>query len=226
MPASAGEARCWLDHGAVVVSAAYGAIADDFMLDLSRPRSVLHDTVAHAHDITGDATRAPLQLAGESLGVVGMAVANLDAQTRRFDTSVAGVIGLDALEAFDITLDLRRGDCRLRMTRGRGAPRAAFPSLNATISDGRSVQAGLFAIDTAEASSHVLNSSLAQALPEGGAPVRLRAVVASGSLYEQVEAAPADTAPAEGLQGALGTAIWAGGKLEIRGEAVRFTPGR
>ena len=223
--ASAGRARCWLDHGAVVVSAAYGSIADDFVLDLSRPHSTLHDTVAQAHDITGEATQAPLRLAGEPLGVLDMNVANLDAQTRRFDTSIAGIIGLDALARYDITLDLRDGECRLQLAPARGPARSVVPSLKAELSDGRDARLGRFAIDTAEASSHIVGSSLAKSPPEGGAPVRLRAAVVSGALYEQVEAAPADAAAADGLQGALGTGIWAGGKIEIRGDAASFTPG-
>ena len=226
LAASAGGARCWLDHGAVVVSAAYGAIADDFVLDLSRPRSTLHDTVAQAHDITGAAARYPLRLAGEPLGVAEMDVANLDAKTRRFDTSIAGIIGLDVLARFDIFLDLRHGDCRLQLIPARGAPRTGIPSLGAELSDGRAVRRGLFAVDTGETSSQVVGSSLAQAPPEGGASVRLRAAVVSGALYEQVEAEPSYAAMADGLQGALGTGIWSGGRLGIRGTEVRFRPGR
>ena len=210
----------------MVVSAAYGAIADDFVLDLSRPRSTLHDTVAQAHDITGAAAEAPLRLAGESLGVVEMEVANLDAKTRRLDTSIAGIIGLDVLARFDISLDLRHGGCTLQLTPALGAPRTAVPSIEAELSDGMGVRRGLFALDTGESSSQVVGSSLAQTPPEGGAPVRLRAAVVSGALYEQVEAAPADAAVDDRRQGALGTGIWAGGKLEIRGSEVRFRPGR
>src|SRR5439155_3103015 len=40
----AGEARCWYENGALVVSAALGDIAGDFILDVSATTSALNNT--------------------------------------------------------------------------------------------------------------------------------------------------------------------------------------
>src|SRR5471030_2121477 len=94
--ARSGETRCWFENGALVVPAAFGDIAGDFILDVSVPASQLHVTAAQSSGIAGGEARADLRLAGKRIDAFPMAVADLDRRTRAFTTNIAGVLGADA----------------------------------------------------------------------------------------------------------------------------------
>ena len=219
----AGETRCWIDNGAVVVAAAYGPILGDFILDLSQAHSQLHATAAQATGWTGDSARRTLRLAGETVPAFPIAIADLDARTRGFPTNIAGVLGADVLGRFALDLDLE--PCRLRLTRGPASRRpgahrlrirmiAGAPAVFAAISDGVTSRTGWFAIDTASAGSRIADAGFsrppARSVDPSGrawAPARLRAVSVGGTLIEQTPAGLMK--PAEpGLAGALGVAVW------------------
>jgi hypothetical protein len=237
--ARAGVTRCWLDHGAVVAPAAFGDIAGDFIIDLSRPVSALHATRANMDGITADAARRPLTLAGERIADVSLAVVDLDAQTRSFDTVINGALGWDVLGRYAVELDLRGGRCRLslapagRMVRRRGArlPLAQIggaPAVRATVTDGIDAKEGLFLIDTGQEAVRVSEARLSrpQAGKDKDAPIRLRAASVGGALVEQAPAAILDS-PTPGVAGTLGLAIWRDGLLRldpVRGQAVFWSP--
>jgi hypothetical protein len=233
---------CWIDHGAVIAPAAFGDIAGDFIIDLSRPSSALHATRANADGITTDSARAPLSLAGERIADMSLAVVDLDEETRTFDTVINGVIGWDVLGRYAVELDLRGGGCRLSLLSPRHRARrgdadlpltevGAAPALPAAVSDGVSARQGLFRIDTAHEAVEVADARLSR--PRAGkdeaAPVRLRAVSVAGALAEQVPAAVMDPiVPA--VAGSLGLSVWRGGVLRLDpvGRRVTFQspPGR
>ena len=237
--ARAGAVRCWLDHGAVVAPAAFGDIAGDFIIDLSRPSSALHDTRANADGITGDAARGPLALAGERIADLDLAVVDLDAETRAFDTVINGVIGWDVLGRYAVKLDLRRGRCRLTLaTAGQSARRLGAslpltqvngaPAVPAAVTDGLSAREGLFVIDTGQEAVRVADARLSrpQAGKDKDAPIQLRAASVGGALVEQVPAAIMDP-PAPGAAGSLGLSAWRGGVLTLdpaRGRVAFWSP--
>lgn len=237
--ASAGVTRCWLDHGAVVAPAAFGDIAGDFVIDLSRPASALHDTRANADGIIADAARRPLTLAGERISDLSLAVVDLDAETRAFDTVINGVIGWDVLGRYAVELDLRGGRCHLRLAPagradrrlGASLPLAAVdgaPAVRAAVTDGVSAQEGLFLIDTGQEALRVAGARLSR--PQTGkdkdTPIQLRAASVGGALVEQVPAAVMDTSE-PGVAGVLGLSVWRGGVLRldpVRGRAAFWSP--
>jgi hypothetical protein len=223
-PATASGTRCWLDRGAVVAAAAFGDIAGDFIIDLSRPVSGLHATRANMAGIVMPTATAALEVAGGRLAAVTMPVVDLDAETRDFATSIAGVIGWDVLGRYEIDLDLRHGACRLALGRRRPLRRGnpltmvgGAPAVAARITDGRVSREGLFWIDTGRAASRVADTTLSRPMPTDGAPVRLRAVSIAGALVEQIPAEPAPT------DNALGGAVWAGARLRIDPANGRWT---
>jgi hypothetical protein len=225
--AKAGETRCWVDHGAVVAPAAFGDIAGDFIIDLSRPTSALHDTRANMNGITADEARGRLALAGERIPDIRMAVVDLDDQTRAFDTVINGVIGWDVLGRYAAELDLRAGRCRLKLSAaGRRVHRqgavlpltqpGGAPAVPAAVADDVGAQQGLFLIDTGREAVRVAGARLSR--PQRGkdkeAPIQLRAVSVGGALAEQVPAAVMDPA-APDVTGALGLSVWRGGVLRL-----------
>ena len=217
------DIRCSIDNGAVVVAAAYGPIAGDFLLDLSQAHSQLHATAAQTAGWTDDHTSRTLRLAGQTLRDFPMSVADLGARTAAFPTNISGVLGADAMRRF--ALDLTFTPCRLRLTRGLPPKRpgvhvlnvrtlGGVPVVSAAISDGVTARAGLFAIDTASAGSRIADAGFSRALPAGAdpadrarPPARLRAVSVGGVLVEQTPAGVMGPA-APGLSGALGLGVW------------------
>ncbi|HSZ53092.1 MAG TPA: hypothetical protein VK801_16110 [Caulobacteraceae bacterium] len=234
--ARAGATPCWIDHGAVVAPAAFGDIAGDFIIDLSRSSSALHETRANMAGITAESARAPLSLAGERIADVSLAVVDLDTETRAFDTVINGVIGWDVLGRYAVELDLRNGRCRLSLTSPHHQVRrlagpalslvevGAAPALAAAVSDGVSAREGLFRIDTAHEAVEVAQARLSR--PKAGAdqatPVRLRAVSVAGALVEQVPAEVMDPA-VPGVDGSLGLSVWRGGVLRLDPAERRVT---
>ena len=221
--ACAGETRCWLDKGAVVVPAVFGDIAGDFLLDLARPVSAVHDTRANADGLSGAAATRTLRLAGEDLGPVTLPIVDLDSQTRDFDTTINGVLGADLFADRILTLDFRDGGCRLGLARRARLPRGArldvqyvggVPAIRAVLSDGTKSREGLFSLGTAQAATIISRAHLARA-DSAAAPARLRALELAGRLFEQI---PAQVGPGPGgLSGAIGSAILAHGRLTLDG---------
>jgi hypothetical protein len=230
--AQAGEARCWLDNGAVVVPATYGPITGDFILDLSQTASQLHETAAQAAGWSENSARSTLRLAGRAKHGFPMRVTDLDVRVARFPTNIAGILGADVLGG--LTLDLDLAPCRLRLARsGRKTVRhpvtrlvAGTPTVFAAISDGVTARTGWFSVDTASTGARIADAGFSRPLPKAAdandrarPPGRLRAVSVAGQLLEQTPAgvmAPA----APGLAGSLGTWVWARVHLHIDGRVL------
>jgi hypothetical protein len=222
--ARAGETRCWLDKGAVVVPAAFGDIAGDFLLDLSRPVTALHDTRANMNGLTGPSATATLRVAGVSFLQRTLPIIDLDPQTAPFDTTINGILGADLLRGSVLTLDFRGGGCRLTLgrhvqrRRQKGVPLpltwlGGIPTTAAMVSDGVKTRPGLFALGTSQAATLISAGTLSRPAKARDF-IRLRAVAFGGELFEQTPA-EIGPAPASGLAGGLGTAILAHGRVVI-----------
>jgi hypothetical protein len=222
-PARAGETACWFENGAVVIPAAFGDIAGDFILDASAPASQLHVTTAQTFGVEAPTVRATLRLAGERRVKFDMQVADLGARTRPFVTGIAGVIGADALMPF--VIEIATSPCRVRLSR-RARPEAESIRLplrvvggtlavKAAISDGVTARQGWFAVDTGADTTLVADARLSRSPAEGtDPPVRLRALSIGGLLFEQIPAGlMAD--PPTGVSGVIGEAIWSRFRLRL-----------
>jgi hypothetical protein len=235
--ARAGETRCWFENGAVVVPAAFGAIAGDFIVDLSRADSQLHQTPAQARGYTGGDALGTLRIAGETRAAFAVTVADLDTRSAGFTTNITGALGADAFEPF--ILDIQTSPCRMRLSRRAPARRigsvrlkvtriGGVPAIRAAISDGVTSRRGLFAIDTASKESRIAEATLSRPPPAGVDPrVRLRALSVGGRLFEQTPAGLADGAPPE-LAGSIGEAVWSRYRLRLdqRRGRLELTPAR
>jgi hypothetical protein len=239
----AGEARCWYENGALVVSAALGDIAGDFIVDVSAPSSLLHDTIAQAAGVEGDEIQGDLKIAGERLRNLTVSVEDLDARSVGFPTTIDGVIGADVLERFTVDIDFepcrvtlhrrppphRVGAARLRLRRVAGVP-----AVDATAFDGVRVRRGRFAVDTASAGVR-LNSaetSFSRPLPEGvdptlrhRPPARLAAVSLADRVFARTPAGLMEQTP-PGLAGAIGDAVWSRYRMRLNLKAgwLELTP--
>ena len=227
-PARAGETECWVDNGAVVVSAAFaqpglGDVTGDFILDLSAPHSQLHLTTAQS-DGMGDATQAPgvLTLAGERI-TASLAIADLDDRQWGFPTTLNGLIGADVLAGY--VVELRLAPCRLTLWRRAPASKAeatlpitmigGVPTVAATIFDGAAVRRGQFAIDTGAAGVRIVAaharfdrlSARVDPLSRDQPPARLEALSMGGRVFQNQPAALQEDAP-DGLLGGIGTNVW------------------
>jgi hypothetical protein len=215
--ARAGEARCWFENGAVVVPAAFGDIAGDFILDLSAPRSQLHATRAQGDGVETPSARRTLRIAGARIAGVTMDVVDLDARTRTFPTSIVGVLGVDFARGRVIRID--HAPCRLTLSRHGPATQeralrarlvwaAGVPAILANVTDGVSARSGLFAIDTGAAATRVADATLSrQPAPGHSPPIRLRAVSLGGLIFEEIPAGLSNAGPLT-LGGSIGTAVW------------------
>jgi hypothetical protein len=223
--ARAGGARCWLDHGAVVVSARFGDIAGDFLLDTSSPTSALEADVAMLHGVEGDSARAVLRI-GPFRRTVTFAVKPLDARTWGFPTTLNGLIGADALAPY--VVDLRLAPCRIEVQRRRGRRLRVLarlplrlvdgiPTVRASVGDGERRVTGLFAIDTGTAAVRLAPdlARLSREPPPGvdpasrlAPPARLAALTLGRRVFHRLPAA-IEGHPQAGLAGAVGTAVWA-----------------
>jgi hypothetical protein len=223
-PASAGEAPCWVDNGAVVVSAALGDIAGDFLLDLSAPKSVLHVDRALMNGIETPTREASLALAGERIPA-SFAVASLDSRSLGLPTTINGLIGADVLAGY--VIDLRLSPCRLALWRRRAPPMgpaqtlpvtwiAGIPTIAASISDGRAGMHGRFGVDTGSAGVRIAASAARLSRTPKGIdaasrqrpPARLAALGLGSEVIQGAPAGLASDAPA-GVLGDIGTGVWA-----------------
>ncbi len=211
-PLAAAPAQCWIDQGALVVSAAFGEISGDFVVDLAAPVSRINSDQAQAHDILTPTTTAPLRLAG-TRNIRQVQIANLGDITGKFDTTINGILGVDALAGY--TLDINFTPCRFSLSKHRlrgGLPLTQLggvPVIPAAISDGHIARSGLFRLRTTG-----LATQLAQAGPAGLRPLRLRALSMAGELYENLPATLMAN-PSDGIDGAIGTAMWGRGRLQL-----------
>lgn len=213
--------RCWVDKGALVVAAAFGDMAGDFLVDPATPRSLLHLTRAQGDGIDTPTVERSLVVADRRLPRVTMLISDIDDRTRRFDTTINGVIGADLLSRFVVQIDWSpcritlwrrppapwKGSTRLSLIDWRGAPTVA-----ATITDGREIRSGRFLIDMSRLASQVAGATLSRPTLDLAAAARLRAVEIGGRLFEQTPATPADQAVPDG---AIGTAIWSALRLRL-----------
>jgi hypothetical protein len=230
--ASAGETRCWVENGAVVVPAVLGDISGDFILDLSAPVSQLHNTAAELDGIDDavPAKSAPFTLAGETAPAT-FQVADLDARSWDFPTTIDGVIGWDVLSAYVVRLQF--DPCRLTLEERPGGPPqgtalplaivGGAPSIAASVSDGRTAMAGRMAIDTASAGVRLSDgvAALGRPAPKGldvtsrsAPPARIDALAFGQIVLRRTPASLQPQTP-PGLIGSLGLAAWAPYALTI-----------
>ena len=229
--ARAGETACWFENGAVVVPAVIADMAGDYVLDLSAPRTLLHETKAQMEGVTAPELPLSVEVAGLKVQAVSVKVADLDARGAGFVTPIAGVIGMDVLAGHSIEIDFAH--CRVRIDQPWKARRQVvlpvevidgLPTLAAAISDGPTALRGAFAIDTASKAMTRLSTRGAAATGKldpaarQQAPARLRALSIGGVLAENVPATLADDLP-QGVDGTLGTALWARHRLRLSADA-------
>lgn len=228
--ARAGETGCWFENGAVVAPAVIGDMAGDYVIDLSAPRTLLHETKAQMAGILEPETPLPVEIAGLKAAAV-VRIADLDARGAGFVTPIAGVIGMDVLAGHSVEIDF--ADCRLRIDKPWRARRQVvfpvevvqgLPTITAAVSDGPTALRGAFAIDTASrAMTRLSNRDAAttgklDAGARNKAPARLRALSIGGVLAENVPASLAEDLP-DGVTGTLGTALWARHRLRLAADA-------
>ncbi|MFI4935569.1 MAG: hypothetical protein ACHP7N_13175 [Caulobacterales bacterium] len=242
-PARAGETRCWYDRGAVVVTAAFGGISGDFILDLAAPQSQLHETRAQTEGFETPEVTAPLRLAGESLGLARFKVVDLDARTWDFPVSVNGVIGADVLAGYAV--ELRFDPCRVTLWKRRapalaGARRLRLtmiggaPAVWASIADGRgAARSGWFAVDTGSAGVRLASSAAALSRTPAGIdaasrshpPARLAALALDDDVLQSLPAG-LDPDAAPGLLGAIGDEVWKryAVRVDLRRQVLELSP--
>lgn len=229
--ARAGETDCWFENGAVVAPAVIADMAGDYVIDLSAPRTLLHETRAQMAGLTEPEFSARVAVAGTEAQGVSVKIVNLDARGAGFVTPIAGVIGMDVLAGHSVEIDFAR--CRLRIDRPWRARRQVVfpvsviegvPTVVAGVSDGPRAFYGAFAIDTASKAMTRLSTrdaGVAGKLDPNArhkAPARLRALSIGGVLAENVPASLAQDLP-EGVNGTLGTGLWARHRLRLDAEA-------
>lgn len=147
--AHAGETRCWFENGAVIAPAAIGDMAGDYVVDLSAPRTLLHNTKAQMAGITTEAVTLPVQIAGLKASAVTVTIADLDDRGAGFVTPIAGVIGMDVLAGHSIEIDFSA--CQVRIDQPWRARRQVvlpvevidgLPTIAAAVSDGPTARSG------------------------------------------------------------------------------------
>lgn len=229
--ARAGETACWFENGAVVAPAVIGDMAGDYVIDLSAPHTLLHETKAQMAGITQPELPLSVEVAGLKTPAVAVRVADLDARGAGFVTPIAGVIGMDVLAGHSVEIDFAR--CRVRIDQPWKARRQVvlpvevvegLPTIVAGVSDGPKALQGAFAIDTASKAMARLSTRGAAATGKldmtarHKAPARLRALSIGGVLAENVPASLTDDLP-DGVAGTLGTGLWARHRLRLAADA-------
>jgi hypothetical protein len=221
--ARAGEMPCWMDHGVVVVSAAFGDITGDFLFDLSAPKSELHVDVALEHGIITPTSSATLRLGDQRIPAM-LTVANLDARTIGLPTTLNGLIGADVLKGY--VIDLRLAPCRLALWPRRAPAFHAtmrlpvtiadgVPTVGASVTDAQTGLAGAFAIDTGSAGVRLATRTAHLSRTRKGVdagsrlhpPARLAALSLGGDVIANAPAAIAIDLP-DSVLGGLGTQVW------------------
>lgn len=224
----AGETACWFENGAIVAPAAIADMAGDFVIDLSAPRTLLHNTKAQMSGYADIELSLPVRLAGQRVEATPIRVADLDYRGVGFIAPIAGVIGADILNRYQVVIDF--APCRLRLepwgqTQHPGGP--ALPvtlvggvaTVQATASDGFTSLTGAFALDTAS------NGGVrARGDAEGPrqTPVGMLAGLSlDGRLRQRVVAVRAGDLP-QGVAGALGVKLLSDYRLHLDVRAGRL----
>lgn len=227
-PARAGETACWFENGAVVVPAAIGDMAGDYVLDLSAPRTLLHETTAQRGGHAETALTLPVLVAGQRTAAAAVTVRDLDYRSVGFRTPIIGVIGADVLDRYAVTLDF--SPCRLRLEPPGalrpppgGAMRVVMvggvPTVSAAASDGLRGVLGPFALDTASAGG--VRARGAADGPRQKPAGTLRGLSLAGTLRQDLPAVVAGDLP-DGVVGAVGVEVLSAYRLRLDPKALRL----
>jgi len=220
-PALAGETACWFENGAVVAPAAIADMTGDFVIDLSAPRTLLHETKAQMSGYAETDLTLSIRLAGQRVAAAPVSVKDLDYRSVGFDTPIAGVIGADILDRYVVSIDF--APCRLRLDplgeRFRGKGRAltvtmvnGVPTVLAAASSGDKGLSGAFALDTA--SNGGVRARGAADAPRQKSAGTLRGLSWNGALRQNVPAVAAGDLP-DGVVGALGVQVLSAYRLRL-----------
>ena len=234
--ARAGEAACWFENGAVVVSAMVGGVAGDYILDTGTAHTVLAETQAQGAGFAETALRVEVRIAGLTLPDRPVAVLDIDPRSHAFPTPIAGVIGADILA--DKVLDVSFAPCRVGLYPAGHAPpfragttleialEGGVPTLEATVADGLNTHAGRFVlatgadtavrVDDQQAAVPGSRRSPQDLLTYGAARPRLRALSLADRLWEELPSgliAHADLP--DGALGVVGTPVLSAWRLRF-----------
>ena len=226
--AVAGETACWFENGAIVAPAAMADMAGDFVIDLSAPRTLLHNTKAQMSGYAQLDLTLPVRLAGQRVEAAPILVSDLDYRGVGFIAPIAGVIGADIVGRYVVVIDF--APCRLRLEAPGWADRPSgralavtmvggVPTVQATASDGFSSLTGAFALDTA-------SNGGVRARGDADGPRQTPAGVLAGlsldgRLRQRVAAVRAGDLP-PGVAGAVGVAILSDSRLRLDTQAGRL----
>ena len=227
-PAVAGQTACWFENGSVVAPAAIGDLAGDYVIDLSAPQTLLHETAAQRGGYADTALTLPVRVAGQSTPATAVAVKDLDYRGVGFVTPITGVIGADILDRYVVTLDF--APCRLRLERPGatanptgGAIRVVMvggvPTIVAAASDGLTGVSGPFALDTASGGG--VRARGAADGPRQKPAGTLRGLSLDGTLREDLPAVVAGDLP-DGVVGALGVGVLSAYRLRLDPQALKL----
>lgn len=233
-PAQADETACWFENGAIVAAAAIADMTGDFVIDLSAPHTLLHNTKAQMNGYADTDLTLPVRLAGQRVEAAPIKVTDLDYRGVGFIAPIAGVIGADILDRYVVVIDF--APCRLRLDPAGQTPRPTGPALpvtlvggvptvQATASNGFTSLTGAFALDTA---SHGGVRARGEAEAPRQTPVGVLAGLSlGGRLRQRVTAVRAGELP-PGVSGALGVAILSDYRLhlDVRAGRLWLIPGR
>lgn len=226
--ARAGETACWFENGAIVAPAVMADMAGDYVIDLSAPHSLLHETKAQMSGYAQTDLTLPIRLAGQRVEAAPVIVRDLDYRGVGFVTPIAGVIGADILDRYVVSIDF--APCRVRLEAlgsaaipgGRALPVTVVggvPTVQATASDGFTSLSGAFALDTAS-NGGVRARGDADGPRQKPAGV-LAALSLDGRMRQRVPAVRAGDLP-EGVTGAVGVAILSDYRLRLDAQAGRL----
>lgn len=227
-PAMAGETACWFENGAVVAPAAIADMAGDYVIDLSAPRTLLHETKAQMSGYAETDLTLPIRLAGQRVEAAPVVVKDLDYRGVGFVAPIAGVIGADILDRYVVSIDF--SPCRLRLeplggaAPGRGRALAVtlvggVPTIRAGASNGEKGFFGAFALDTA--SNGGVRARGAADAPRQKPAGTLSGLSLDGALRQDVPAVVAGDLP-DGVAGAVGIQILSAYSLRLDPAAGRL----
>jgi len=220
-PALAGETTCWFENGAIVAPAAVADMTGDFVIDLSAPQTLLHDTKAQTGGYAETSLTLPVRVAGERVEAASLVVRDLDYRSAGFIAPIIGVIGADILDRYVVTIDF--SPCRLRLEpRGPKTDRRpgalavtvveGIPTVRATASDGFRSLSGAFALDTA--SNGAVRVRGAPDGPRQAPAGVLAGLTLNGRLYQRRPAVRAGDLP-PGVAGAVGVSVLSAYQLRL-----------
>ena len=226
--AVAGTTACWFENGAVVAPAAIGGVSGDFVIDLSAPRTLLHETAAQTAGFSDTALSLPVSVAGQRTAATAVTVRDLDYRSVGFSTPITGVIGADVLDRYLMILDF--APCRLQLRSRDAPPRPSgrglkvtmvggTPTVLAAASDGLRGVSGPFALDTASAGG--VRARGAADAPRQKPAGTLRGLSLDGVLRQNVPAVVAGELP-DGVVGAIGATVLSAYRLIFDPKASRL----